>query len=192
MKSVIQFIAAVTLASTAAVAADSVPLKTDLPFDKAAAVREEPITLVVSNELAHETISKKMRFARFEFPLGNSAASNTEQALRSAFEKVRLARSAEDADTNLQLELTALEVTPKFPATTFGTFTSKVKLTYVFRDQENGIEKEIVVNGDGGNKKHAGMVLWDAGWKNTEAQQFGRATDIAMLDALEQLLAQLP
>ena len=128
---------------------------------------------------------------RLDFPLGNAAATNTENALRSAFRKVRIARSADEVETNLSLEATALEVMPKMPMTTFGTFTSKVKYTFVLRDKKAKSEREIVVEGDGGNKKHAGRVIWESGWKWTEAQQLAKATDLATLDALDKLLEEI-
>ncbi|HEX2061459.1 MAG TPA: hypothetical protein VHK90_12030, partial [Thermoanaerobaculia bacterium] len=75
-----------------AFAADIVPLSTNLKFDALETKKAEPITLVVSQELAHLVIQKKMRLMRLEFPLGNAVATNTETALRSAFQKVKLAR----------------------------------------------------------------------------------------------------
>ena len=89
------------------------------------------------------------------------------------------------------LEAKSFEVQPKLPLTTFGTYTSKVKLTYVLRDRKKKSERELVVDGDGGNKKHAGRVLWDVGWKWTEAQQLAKATDLATLDALNKLLQEI-
>lgn len=104
---------------------------------------------------------------------------------------MKLARSVDEVETALSLEAKAFEVEPKMPLTTFGTFTSKVKLTYVLRDAKAKTEREIVVSGDGGNKKNAGRVLWEAGWKWTEAQQLAKATDLATVDALDALLAEL-
>lgn len=181
-------IAVLTLAvATTLHAAHDVPLKTNLPFEKAPKLRSTPITLVVSQEIAQYEFQKKMRFMRFTFPIGNSLAANTENALRAKFEKVKLARSLAEAETNVTLEPKTPEVMPKFPVTTFGTYMSAVKLTFVLRDKKAGTEREITVEGDGGNRKHAGLVLWESGWRNTEAQQFGRATDIAMIDALTKL-----
>jgi hypothetical protein len=172
-------------------AADAVPLSTSIKFDPAATLRAEPITLVVNSELSHLVVNKKMRLMKLDFPLGNAVATNTETALRSAFKKVKLARTLDDVETNLSLEAKSFEVSPKMPMTTFGTFTSKVKFTFVLRDKKAKTEREIVVEGDGGNKKHAGRVLWESGWKWTEAQQLAKATDLATVDALDQLLAEL-
>lgn len=183
--------ALVCLVAPAALAAEDVPLSTNLKFEAAAAANSEPITLVFSQELSHVVIQKKMRLMRLDFPLGNAVAANTESALRSAFQKVKLARSLDEAETNLVLEAKALEVAPKMPITTFGTFTSKVKYTFVLHDRKASSQKEIVVEGDGGNKKHAGRVIWESGWKWTEAQQLAKATDLATLDALDKLLEEL-
>jgi hypothetical protein len=172
-------------------AADIVPLSTSIKFETAAARASEPITLLVSPELSQLVIPKKLRFLRLQFPIGNAVAVNTETALRSAFTRVRLARSADDVETNRVLELKSVEVDPKLPLTTFGTYKSNVKLTYVLRDARKKTEREIVVTGDGGNKKSAGRVLWDSGWKWTEAQQLAKATDLAELDALDKLLEEL-
>jgi hypothetical protein len=172
-------------------AAEAVPLSTNLKFDDLSPKKTATITLVVSQDLSHLVIKKKMRLMRLEFPLGNAVATNTETALRSAFSKVRLARSLDEVDTNLSLEAKSFEVDPKMPMTTFGTFTSKVKYTFVLRDKKAKTEREIVVDGDGGNKKHAGRVIWESGWKWTEAQQLAKATDLATLDALDKLLAEI-
>lgn len=182
---------ALVLLATAAFAADTVPLSTNLTFDPAGKRSTQAVTLLVPAELSQAVIRKKLRLLRLDFPLGNAVAVNTENALRSAFAKVRLARAAEDVETDLVLEARAFEVEPKLPLTTFGTYTSRVKLTYVLRDLKKKSEREIVVDGDGGNKKHAGRVIWDAGWKWTEAQQLAKATDLATLDALDKLLQDL-
>lgn len=182
---------ALVLLATAAFAADTVPLSTSLEFEPAEKRSTQAITLLVPAELSQMVIQKKLRLLRLEFPIGNAVAVNTENALRSTFTKVRLARAAEDVDTDLVLEARSFEVEPKLPLTTFGTYTSKVKLTYVLRDLKKKTEREIVVDGDGGNKKHAGRVIWDAGWKWTEAQQLAKATDVATLDALDKLLQSL-
>lgn len=179
------------LVSVSAFAADPVPLSTGIKFEPVPTLKAEPITFVVSSELSHLVIPKKMRLMRLEFPLGNSIATNTETALRSAFKKVKLARSLDEVETALSLEAKAFEVEPKMPLTTFGTFTSKVKLTFVLRDTKAKTEREIVVTGDGGNKKNAGRVIWESGWKWTEAQQLAKATDLATVDALDALLAEL-
>jgi hypothetical protein len=104
---------------------------------------------------------------------------------------VKLARTLDEVETNLSLEAKSLEVTPKMPLTTFGTFTSKVKYTFVLRDKKAKSEREITVEGDGGNKKNAGRVLWEAGWKWTEAQQLAKATDLATVEALDRLLTEV-
>lgn len=51
--------------------------------------------------------------------------------------------------------------------------------------------REIVVEGDGGNKKNAGRVIWESGWKWTEAQQLAKATDLATMEALDVLVEEL-
>lgn len=184
-------LAILLLFATVASAADAVPLSTNLKFEKAPSQAKQPITLVVPTELSQLVIQKKMRLMRLDFPLGNAVAVNTENALRSAFPKVKLARSADEVETKLSLEAKSFEVAPKMPITTFGTFTSKVKYAYVLRNSADKSEREIVVEGDGGNKKHAGRVLWDSGWKWTEAQQLAKATDIATIDALDKLIEEL-
>ena len=180
-----------TFFTTSVFAADAVPLSTSIKFEPVASLSAEPITLVVDSELSHLVVQKKMRLMKLDFPLGNAVSTNTETALRAAFKKVKLARTPDDVETNLSLEAKSFEVAPKMPMTTFGTFTSKVKFTFVLRDKKAKTEREIVVEGDGGNKKHAGRVLWEAGWKWTEAQQLAKATDLATVDALDQLLAEL-
>ncbi|HEX6161689.1 MAG TPA: hypothetical protein VF111_16045 [Thermoanaerobaculia bacterium] len=185
------FLVLLCLITLSALAADPVPLATNIKFEARPQLRKEAITLVVSPELSQLVIDKKMRLMRLSFPLGNAVAANTESALRSMFSKVRLARSLEEAETPLTLEAKAFEVTPKMPLTTFGTFTSKVKYTFVLRDAKKKSEREIVVEGDGGNKKHAGRVIWESGWKWTEAQQLAKATDLATVDALDLLLEEL-
>lgn len=172
-------------------AADAVPLSTSIKFEPAAKKRTDAITLVVAPELAHLVIPKRMRLMRLEFPLGNAVAANAETALRSRFSKVKLARAADEVETNLSLEAKSFEVEPRMPMTTFGTFTSKVTFKFVLRDKKAKAEREIVVSGDGGNKKNAGRVLWESGWKWTEAQQLAKATDLATVDALDSLLAEL-
>ena len=184
-------LALLTFIATSVFAADAVPLSTSIKFEPVASLSTEPITLVVDSELSHLVVQKKMRLMKLDFPLGNAVSTNTETALRSAFKKVKLARTPDDVETNLSLEAKSFEVNPKMPMTTFGTFTSKVKFTFVLRDKKAKTEREIVVEGDGGNKKHAGRVLWEAGWKWTEAQQLAKATDLATVDALDQLLAEL-
>lgn len=179
------------LVCASAFAADPVPLSTSIKFEPAATLKAEPITLVVNSELAHLVIQKKMRLMRLDFPLGNAVATNTETALRSAYKKVKLARSFDEVETALSLEAKSFEVEPKMPMTTFGTFTSKVKFTFVLRNAKAKTEREIVVTGDGGNKKNAGRVIWESGWKWTEAQQLAKATDLATVDALDALLAEL-
>lgn len=171
--------------------AAQVPIKTDLPFEKAAKLRATPITLVVPQEIAQMKFDKRMRLMRVTIPIGTSIAANTENALRANFAKVKLSRTLAEAETKATLEVKSGEVMPKLPKTTFGTYSSAVKLTFVYRDSIAKEEREITVTGDGGNRKHAGRVLWESGWKSTDAQQLGRATDIAMLDALDQLIAQL-
>jgi hypothetical protein len=172
-------------------AADAVPLSTSIKFEPAATQNATPITFVVDSELSHLVVQKKMRLMKLDFPLGNAVSTNAESALRSAFKKVKIERSLADVETPLSLEAKSFEVSPKMPMTTFGTFTSKVKFTFVLRDHKKKTEREIVVEGDGGNKKHAGRVLWESGWKWTEAQQLAKATDLATVDALDQLLAEL-
>lgn len=179
------------LVCASAFAADPVPLSTSIKFEPAATLKAEPITLVVNSELAHLVIQKKMRLMRLDFPLGNAVSTNTETALRSAYKKVKLARSLDEVETALSLEAKSFEVEPKMPMTTFGTFTSKVKFTFVLRNAKAKTEREIVVTGDGGNKKNAGRVIWESGWKWTEAQQLAKATDLATVDALDALLAEL-
>ncbi len=179
------------LVCASAFAADPVPLSTSIKFEPAATLKAEPITLVVNSELAHLVIQKKMRLMRLDFPLGNAVSTNTETALRSAYKKVKLARSLDEVETALSLEAKSFEVESKMPMTTFGTFTSKVKFTFVLRDSKAKTEREIVVTGDGGNKKNAGRVIWESGWKWTEAQQLAKATDLATVDALDALLAEL-
>lgn len=191
MRTLFLSVALVCLVAPLALAADNVPLSTNLKFEPAGELSGEPITLVFSQELSHLTIQKKMRLMRLDFPLGNAVATNTETALRSAFKKVKLARTLDEAETNLVLEAKALEVAPKMPLTTFGTFTSKVKYTFALHDVKAKTQREIVVEADGGNKKHAGRVIWESGWKWTEAQQLAKATDIATLEALDQLLAEI-
>lgn len=191
MRTLFLSLATLCLLAPAAFAADDVPLSTNLKFEPAEKLRSEPITLVFSQELSHLTIQKKMRLMRLDFPLGNAVATNTESALRSAFQKVRLERSVDDAETNLVLEAKGLEVFPKMPITTFGTFTSKVKYTFVLHDKKAKSEREIVLEAGGGNKKHAGRVIWESGWRWTEAQQLARATDLATIDALDQLLVEI-
>ncbi|HEX8169992.1 MAG TPA: hypothetical protein VF824_05560 [Thermoanaerobaculia bacterium] len=181
----------VLLFAAAAFGAQTVPLSTNLKFEKLPNARKDAITLLITPELSQLVVPKKMRLLRLEFPLGNAVAVNTENALRSAFGKVKIARSADDVETPLVLELTSMEVQPKLPLTTFGTYTSKVTLTYVLRDTKKHTERTITVHGDGGNKKNAGRVLWDTGWTWTEPQQLAKATDLATLDALDALLQDL-
>lgn len=174
-----------------AVAAEPVPLATNIKFEARPELRKDAITLVVTPELSQLVIEKKMRLMRLSFPLGNAVAANTETALRSAFSKVRLARSLDEAESPLVLEAKAFEVNPKMPLTTFGTFTAKVKYTFVLHDTKKKTAREIVVEGDGGNKKNAGRVIWESGWKWTEAQQLAKATDLATMEALDVLVEEV-
>jgi len=169
----------------------TVPLKSDLPFDKSSTMSKKSITLVIPEDLASLVIKKKMRLFWFDFAIGESVASNAQRALESRFATVKRASSATGAKTDLILEAKSYEVMPKFPMTTFGTYESKVKLTFLLRAKAQA-ERTIVLDGDGGNRKNANLVLWDSGWNNTDKQQLGKATDLAVLDALSQLLDQFP
>jgi hypothetical protein len=184
------------LTSSRAVGAE-VPLSTEIRFTEATPRLERTVALVASRELRQLVAERKHRIIKFRFQLGHATTANLLRALESRYTEVVEATTAAESMAPLVVELTDADVQPKLPATTFGAYKATLTLSFAIR-REGEEPWRLVIVKEGDDKRGAGRVIFGdsvgtAAYDRAMGNwvQTGRATDVAMAEALDELLNEL-
>jgi len=181
----------VTLGGFTAAFPAEVPLDLEISFERAEALIDETVTLVVPGELRNRVVTHKRLMSKFDFPLGRAVTAVLPAALASRYGAVELAEVAPPEAAGMIIELSALDVEPDFPATTFGPYRATVTLGV--RVHRAGVPTSLTVTGEGSSQDSVGRVLFQSPARGMKQDwiKLGRATGIALDEALDELLAGL-
>ncbi len=181
----------ILLFTTPLLHAAEVPLDVEISFEATHPKLERTATLVVSDELQGLVVTHKRLVSRFDFSIGKAATSQLTRALESRYEKVELISVRPDQWEGPLFELTSVDVKPKFPRTTFGSYGAVLDMVVTVREHDS--ESVLTLSHEGSSKDPAARVLFQSPISAMKQDwvKLGKATGAALTAALDELLTRI-